>query len=106
MIRAIWNGAVIAEAEHTVILEGNHYFPPGSLRNDYFRASHTHTVCGWKGQADYFTILVDGAENPDVAWVYRDPKPDAAFIAGMVAFWKGVRIESGPSSVKPGGTHD
>lgn len=92
MIRATWNGAVLAESEHTVVVEGNHYFPAESVREDYLRASQTHTRCPWKGVASYYNLVVDGKENPDAAWYYPDPSPAAAEIAGRVAFWRGVRI--------------
>jgi uncharacterized protein (DUF427 family) len=94
MVKAIWNGKVIAEADRTEIVEGNHYFPSESLREEFFQPSDTHTICPWKGKAHYYTLLVDGKENADAAWYYPDPKPAARKIAGNVAFWKGVRIET------------
>jgi len=94
MPRAIWNGAVLAESPHTEIVEGNHYFPPTALHQQYFRPSATHTECGWKGTASYYTIEVDGQVNKDAAWYYPTPLPAAQNIAGHVAFWKGVRVES------------
>lgn len=95
MIRAIWNGAVLAEADETVIVEGNHYFPPESLRREYFTDSATYTVCSWKGTANYLTAVVDGVENIDAAWYYPEPTAAAGEIKDRVAFWKGVAIESG-----------
>jgi uncharacterized protein (DUF427 family) len=94
VIRAIWNGKVVAESQHTEIVEGNHYFPSDSVRKEYLRPSETHTVCGWKGTASYFSLDVDGKQNPDAAWFYPEPKPAARNIAGHVAFWKGVRVET------------
>ncbi len=94
MIKAIWNGRVIAESDRTEIVEGNHYFPPEALRTEFFRPSETHTVCPWKGIASYYTLEVDGTSNPNAAWYYPDPKPAARKVAGQVAFWKGVRIET------------
>ncbi|MBI1362002.1 MAG: DUF427 domain-containing protein [Parvibaculaceae bacterium] len=94
MIKAIWNGKVIAESDRTEIVEGNHYFPAEALRKEFFRSSETHSVCPWKGVASYYSIEVDGKENPDAAWYYPDPKPAARNIAGRVAFWKGVRVET------------
>jgi uncharacterized protein (DUF427 family) len=94
MAKAIWNGKVIAEADHTEMVEGNHYFPSESLRREFFRPSDTLTTCPWKGKAHYYTLLVDGKENPDAAWYYPEPNPAAQKIAGNVAFWKGVRIET------------
>jgi uncharacterized protein (DUF427 family) len=91
-VKATWNGAVLAESDHTVVVEGNHYFPPEALRREFFEPSDSHTVCGWKGTASYYTVVVGGARNPDAAWYYPDPKPEAAEIAGRVAFWKGVTV--------------
>lgn len=96
MIRAIWNGKVVAESAETEIVEGNHYFPPDAVRREYLRPSETHTVCPWKGTASYFSLDVDGRENRDAAWFYPEPKPAARNIAGYVAFWKGVRVETTP----------
>ena len=93
-MKAIWNGQILAESDRTEIVEGNHYFPADALRQEYFRPSSNHTVCPWKGTAHYYTLWIDGKENPDAAWYYPDPKPAAQAIAGMVAFWRGVKIES------------
>ena len=94
MIKASWNGKVIAESDRTEIVEGNHYFPAEALHKEFFRSSETHSVCPWKGLASYYSIEVDGQKNPDAAWYYPDPKPPAHNIAGRVAFWKGVRVET------------
>ncbi|APB01228.1 DUF427 domain-containing protein [Nocardia seriolae] len=96
MIRAIWNGAVIAEADSTVEVEGNQYFPVDSLKLEYFSESSHHTVCPWKGIASYYTVTVDGAENPNAAWYYPHPSPLARKIKNHVAFWHGVEIENLP----------
>lgn len=93
MARATFNGVVVAECERTEVVEGNHYFPPGAVRRQFFRQSPTHTVCSWKGTANYFSLEVNGIVNPDAAWYYPDPKPAATKIKDHVAFWKGVRIE-------------
>lgn len=93
MVRAVWNGAVLAEAPDTVRLEGNDYFPLDSVRREFLTDSDTTTRCPWKGTAHYYTVHVDGQSNPDAAWYYPDPSPRAAQIADHVAFWKGVRIE-------------
>ena len=93
MARASWNGAVLAESDQTVVVEGNHYFPPGAVHSDFLRPSDTHTVCGWKGTASYYDVEVNGQRNPDAAWFYPDPKPAAAEIKDHIAFWKGVRVE-------------
>lgn len=94
MIKAIWNGKVIAESDRTELVEGNHYFPAEALHKEFFQSSATHSVCPWKGVASYYSIEVDGQKNPDAAWYYPDPKPAARNIAGRVAFWKGVRVET------------
>jgi uncharacterized protein (DUF427 family) len=93
MAKATWEGVVLAESSQTVEVEGNQYFPPGAIRNEYFKASDAHTVCPWKGTASYFDIEVNGKSNPGAAWYYPDPKPAAKQIKDHVAFWKGVRVE-------------
>ena len=93
MPRAIWNGVVIAESDDTVVVEGNHYFPPVSVRTDCLAPSERHTVCSWKGTASYYDIVVGGETNTAAAWYYPDPSDAAASIAGWVAFWRGVTIE-------------
>jgi len=93
-MKAIWNGQVIAESNDTVVVEGNHYFPADSIKREYLADSATHTVCGWKGTASYYSLNVDGAANPDAVWYYPEPKAAAAEIKGRVAFWKGVKVEA------------
>lgn len=93
MARATWNGAVLAESDHFEEVEGNVYFPPDTIRREYFRESSTHTVCPWKGTASYYSVTVDGETNADAAWYYPEPRDAAAGIRGHVAFWKGVRVE-------------
>jgi uncharacterized protein (DUF427 family) len=93
MIRAVWNGAVLAEAPQTVRVEGNHYFPVGSLHREYLVGSSTTTRCPWKGTAHYYSVVVNGATNPDAAWYYPKPSRLARKIKDHVAFWHGVRIE-------------
>ena len=92
MAKALWNDTVIAESADTKIVEGNHYFPPDSVKKDFFRDSATTSVCGWKGTARYYTLVVDGKENADAAWYYPQPKAAASEIAGRIAFWKGVNV--------------
>lgn len=92
MATARWNGEIIAESDETVIVEGNHYFPVESVSSEYLKPSETTTVCGWKGTANYYTLNVEGQENPDAVWYYADPKAEAAEIKGRVAFWKGVEV--------------
>ena len=93
MVRAVWNGTVIAESDETVVIEGNHYFPADAVRPELLRPSTTTTVCPWKGRASYHTITVDGKENRDAAWYYPNPTSAASAVAGRVAFWHGVKIE-------------
>uniref|UniRef100_UPI0035CBB585 DUF427 domain-containing protein n=1 Tax=uncultured Sphingomonas sp. TaxID=158754 RepID=UPI0035CBB585 len=92
MPTATWNGAVIAQSDDTVVVEGNHYFPADSIVADLFESSPTHSHCPWKGDASYKTLVVDGKRNPDAAWFYPDPKPKAAEIKDCFAFWKGVTV--------------
>lgn len=92
MATAIWNGQVIANSDDTVIVEGNHYFPAAAVDAALLKPSSTTSVCGWKGLANYYTLVVDGAENLDAIWFYADPKPEAARIKGRLAFWKGVKV--------------
>lgn len=92
MVSAKWNGKVIAESGDTIVVEGNHYFPADSIKAEYFQASETTTVCGWKGTAGYYTLDVDGESNEDAAWYYAEPKPEADNLRGRIAFWKGVEI--------------
>jgi uncharacterized protein (DUF427 family) len=92
MAKAIWNNAVLAESDSYEKVEGNIYFPIDSINKQYFKKTETHTTCGWKGVASYYTIVVDGKENVDAAWYYPEPKKEAANIKGYVAFWKGVEV--------------
>lgn len=91
-VRAEWNGVVLAESDDTVVVEGNHYFPAAALRSEYLTPTETHSVCPWKGTASYYTVRVDGSENPDAAWYYPEPKEAAAQIKDHVAFWRGVDV--------------
>ncbi len=92
MVKALWNGIVLAECDRTIVLEGNHYFPRRALHPEYLKPSDHHTTCPWKGQASYYDIVVGDQFNPNAAWYYPDPKPAAAHIRDYVAFWKGVRV--------------
>jgi len=94
MMRAVWNGAVLAEAPRTVVLEGNHYFPAESMNSEYFTKSRFKSVCPWKGLASYYTVVVDGQTNRNAAWYYPHPSPLARKIKNHVAFWNGVQIEA------------
>ena len=93
MPTARWNGAVIAQSDDTVVVEGNHYFPADAVDPAMLEDSATHSNCPWKGQASYKTLVVDGARNRDAAWYYLDPKDAAAQIKGRYAFWRGVTVD-------------
>lgn len=92
MVQAIWNGAILADSDATVVVEGNHYFPPDSVQWDRLQPSSTHTTCPWKGLASYYTLLVGDRQNEDAAWTYPEPSPEAQQIKGHVAFWHGVEV--------------
>jgi len=91
-MQAIWNNTVIADSDDIVTVEGNHYFPESALKREFVTFSNHKTSCAWKGQASYYTLLVNGETNTDAVWYYADPKPEAASIKGRVAFWKGVQV--------------
>jgi len=95
MVRAEWNGAVIAESDRTIVVEGNHYFPPDAVNRAYLTDSSHHTTCPWKGVASYYNVVVDGQINREAAWYYPQPKEAAQQIAGYIAFWKGVKVTEG-----------
>jgi uncharacterized protein (DUF427 family) len=92
MVQAVWNDEVIAQSDDTVVVEGNHYFPRASVREDVLRDSSTQSRCPWKGLASYFSLEVGGQTNPDAAWHYPEPSEAARDIVGHVAFWKGVEV--------------
>ncbi|QDU83489.1 hypothetical protein Pla163_05880 [Planctomycetes bacterium Pla163] len=91
-MRAIWKDTTIAESDRTVVVDGNHYFPPDAIVAEHFADSDHTTVCGWKGTANYKHVVVGGQRNENAAWIYREPKDAAKEIAGHVAFWKGVEV--------------
>lgn len=93
-MKAIWNDTVIAESNETIIVENNHYFPPNSIKKEFFTESTTHTTCPWKGEANYYSLEVMGSKNADAAWYYPKTKALANHIEGYVAFWKGVDVKS------------
>lgn len=93
MAKATWEGAVLAESNKTVEIEGNQYFPPETIHREYFTASDARSVCPWKGAASYYDVEVNGKRNAGAAWFYPEPKPAAKQIKGYVAFWKGVKVE-------------
>ena len=91
-MKAIWKNTVIAQSDDIVMVEGNHYFPASALNREFVQFSNHRSSCPWKGQASYYSLIVNGDLNPDAAWYYADPKEAAANIKGYVAFWKGVQV--------------
>jgi uncharacterized protein (DUF427 family) len=94
MAKALWGGRVIAESGATVVVEGNHYFPPDAVKKQFLKSSGHTSICPWKGTARYYHVEVDGLRSENAAWYYPDPKPAASEIKDRIAFWKGVRVES------------
>jgi uncharacterized protein (DUF427 family) len=92
MVKAIWNGTVIAESDKTVLVEGNHYFPLEAVNQTYLRSNDHHTTCFWKGVASYYDIEVNGQINQSAAWYYPEPSKLAQHVKGYVAFWHGVQV--------------
>jgi len=92
MPRATWKNTLLAESDETVVVDGNHYFPPETVRTEYFQPSNTTTVCPWKGTARYYDIVIGDAVHPDAAWYYPEPKDAAKVIKNRVAFWRGVDV--------------
>jgi len=92
MVRAIWNGAVLAESDETIVVEGNHYFPRETVNHDFLSGSNHHTRCYWKGTASYYDVVVAGETNREAAWYYADPSDAASAIKDHIAFWHGVRV--------------
>lgn len=92
MAHAEWNEAVIASADQYEVVEGNVYFPPAQVDSSFLEPSKTHTVCGWKGTASYYHVVVGDQRLEDAAWFYPDPKPAAANIKDHIAFWRGVKV--------------
>jgi uncharacterized protein (DUF427 family) len=93
MPKATWEGAVLAESDDCVVVEGNQYFPPESIHREYFKPAANTTICPWKGTAHYYDIEINGKRNPGAAWYYPEPKTAAAEIKDRVAFWRGVKVE-------------
>jgi len=91
-MKAIWNNTVLAESNKTINIEGNQYFPADAINEEYFIKSDLHSTCPWKGEASYYTIVVDGKTNENAAWYYPETLQLAESIKGYVAFWKGVEV--------------
>lgn len=92
-MKATWNGQTIAESDDTVVVEGNHYFPPDAVKREFLEDSEHHSVCPWKGSAHYYDVVVDGERNANAAWYYPETKEAADNIKGRIAFWHGVKVE-------------
>ncbi|MGD9735983.1 MAG: DUF427 domain-containing protein [Solirubrobacterales bacterium] len=91
-MQAIWQGTVVAESDRTIVIEGNHYFPPEDVRSEYLQASSRQSVCPWKGVASYYDVVVAGERNAAAAWYYPQPKSAATELQDRVAFWHGVKV--------------
>ncbi len=91
-MKATWNGTVIAESEETIVVEGTHYFPPDAIQRDYLQDSSMHSTCPWKGEANYYDVVVNGESNKDAAWYYPETKEAANNIRNYIAFWKGIEV--------------
>ena len=94
MSKASWEGTVLAESDRCVVVEGNQYFPPDSVKREHLVPSDHTTICPWKGTAHYYSIEVNGKRNENSAWFYPEPKDAAKEIKDHVAFWRGVRVEA------------
>jgi uncharacterized protein (DUF427 family) len=104
IMKAIWNGVVIAESDDGVVVEGNYYFPLESVEKQYLAEAQTQSVCPWKGVASYYDVVVDGKTNKDAAWYYPTPKPGAEQVKDRVAFWRGVRVVPSDQPAEEAGT--
>lgn len=91
-MKAIWRGVIIAQSNDTIVIEGNHYFPPESVNRNYLQKSRTVTSCFWKGLASYYSIVIGGETNEDAAWYYAEPTEAAMEIKNYIAFWKGIEV--------------
>jgi uncharacterized protein (DUF427 family) len=92
-VKALLDGVVIAESENTVVVEGNHYFPPESLNRDALRPADLTTVCGWKGTANYYDVAAGDTVVANGAWYYPEPKEAAAEIRDHVAFYPQITVQ-------------
>jgi uncharacterized protein (DUF427 family) len=91
-MKAYSNDTLIADSDNTIQIEGNEYFPPESIKKEYFKESDHHTVCPWKGRANYYDLEIDGDTNNNAAWYYPDTLPKAEHFKNYVAFWKDVKV--------------
>lgn len=107
-VRATWNGTTLAESDHTILVEGNQYFPASDVVSATLTPSDTHSHCPWKGDASYYSVVADGQTNADAAWYYPEPFDAAATIKDYVAFWKGVEVTGANADtpeIRPAGRH-
>ena len=95
-VQASWNGVVIADSDRTIVVEGNHYFPPDSVRREYLQDSAESSHCPWKGDASYCDLVVDDERNSGAVWYYPEPYEAAAPIRDYVTFWRGVEVQPVP----------
>lgn len=91
---ATFNGQTIADSDHTIVVEGNHYFPVDDVRGELLHATSSRTLCPWKGIANYWTVEVDGVRAENAAWGYRRPWPLARRVKGCIAFSNGVAVHA------------
>ena len=91
-MKAVWKDTIIAESDKTIVVENNHYFPAGSVKQEFLKKSGNQYKCHWKGVADYYDIIVSGETASDAAWCYPEPTEVAKNIKGYFAFWKGVKV--------------
>ena len=91
-MKATWENQILADSNQTIVVEGNHYFPPESIKKECFKSSDTRTTCPWKGLASYYHLQVGGKVNQDAAWFYPEPKEAAKSIKNYIAFWRGVKV--------------
>ena len=91
-MKVIWNDTLIAESDSTLLIEGNHYFPPDSVNYDYLITSDSTSDCPWKGKAHYYSVMIGKKTNLDAAWYYPEPLNAAKEIKGYLAFWRGIEI--------------
>lgn len=94
MPKAVWKDTILAESDETIVVEGNHYFPPDSIRWEHFQASDSTSRCHWKGIASYYHVVVNGETNRNAAWTYRDPSAAASQIKDHLGFWRGVEVQA------------
>jgi uncharacterized protein (DUF427 family) len=92
-MKATWQDTLLAESDKTIVVEGNYYFPPDSIKREFFQSSDTHSTCPWKGLASYYHVQIAGQVNQDAAWYYPEPKDAAQQIKNYVAFWRGVKVD-------------